>query len=260
MLEQRLLGSLRVSKKMLGLDDEGFTIGEGSGRRVSINFAKNAQRLQNGLRQGISRLAQVHLAYRGKNPDPTRFDIQLAEISTAEEEELKNALDKGVDIVDKLMDVLEKAAAGNALDRLETLDYLNQKILKLDDLDLTKLVHKLNLIPKENLPPEVGENVQADIKAHSNRYDETMDKLRLKMKKRNEVRQKRFVVSSDLFQYLPTVSGASQQFRINEKNESVKEIKEAWKPFKVKINLSEEEIKKKVQEQMDSMKPAEENK
>jgi len=134
MLTNQLLGALRVSKSMLGItDDLPSSIGEGAANRISINFAKNAQRVQTGLRQGLKRLGQIHLAYRNMNPDPTRFEINFAEISSAEEEELKNALNSGVDVVDKLMAIFKEHVPN--LDSLDMLNYLNDKVLKLNDLD-----------------------------------------------------------------------------------------------------------------------------
>ena len=70
MLENRLLGSLRVSKAMLGVTDSlPGSIGEGAAQRISINFAKNAYRLQTGLRSMLARMVQVHFAYLGIDPD-----------------------------------------------------------------------------------------------------------------------------------------------------------------------------------------------
>jgi len=101
-MENRLLAALRISRVMLGMTDQlPGSIGQTSADRLSINFAKSVARLQGGLKSGIKRLCQIHLAYLGKNPDPSRFDVQFGTISTAEEEELKDALDKGVDIAQK---------------------------------------------------------------------------------------------------------------------------------------------------------------
>jgi hypothetical protein len=140
-LENQLLGSMRVSKTMLGItDDLPGGIGENSSNRISINFSKNAQRVQNAVRQGIKRLCQIHLAYLKMNADPTSFDVHLAEISSAEEEELKNAMASGIDTVDKFSDFIIKMVGAQNIDSIEFLDYLNQKFLKLDDLDLETLV------------------------------------------------------------------------------------------------------------------------
>jgi hypothetical protein len=140
-LENQLLGCLRVSRSMLGItDDLPGGIGENAANRISINFSKNAQRIQNAVRQGIKRLCQIHLAYLKMNTDPTSFDVHLAEISSAEEEELKNAMASGIDTVDKFSDFIIKMVGEQNVDSVEFLEYLNQKFLKLDDLDLETLI------------------------------------------------------------------------------------------------------------------------
>lgn len=136
MLRSHLLGALRVSPQMLGIDNSGgIQMGEGSSRRVSINFAKNAKRLQDGVRCGIKRLDQIHLAYRGLNPRPDTFEVHFGEVSSAEEEELKNALKTGVEIVEAFVDTVDKVSDGN-IEKVKLLDYLFGKIIKLDDFVL----------------------------------------------------------------------------------------------------------------------------
>jgi hypothetical protein len=157
MLVNQLLGALRVSKSLLGItDDLPGSIGEGAANRISINFAKNAQRLQTGLRQGIKRLCQIHLAYRNLNPDPTRFEVNFAEISSAEEEEIKNSLESGVDIVQKAVEMIAGAAPEGQIDKLGLLDYFNRKILKLGDLDLEEYTQ--NMVEGKSRPkiPIIG--------------------------------------------------------------------------------------------------------
>jgi hypothetical protein len=194
MLINQLLGSLRVSKSMLGItDDLPGAIGEGAANRISINFAKNAQRLQAGLRQGVKRFAQIHLAFRNLNPDPTRFEINFTEISSAEEEEIKNALDKGVDIVDKAMDMIVKNAGEGQIDKLELLDYFNRKVLKLNDLDLAAM--RINVLEAKAAAGDDGlkDTIKKLVEAAKAKY------------KLTKPRVKQITTESDLFAYLPEV-------------------------------------------------------
>jgi hypothetical protein len=141
-MENRLLAALRISRVMLGLTDQlPGSIGQTSADRLSINFAKSVARLQSALKNGIKRMCQIHLAYLGKNPDPSRFEVQFGTISSAEEEELKDALDKGVDIAQKLSDLIvgHLEDSGAKVDKKEILNYVNDKILKLNDFDIDKM-------------------------------------------------------------------------------------------------------------------------
>lgn len=109
-------------------------LGQAAIERLDIRFARQARRVQRSLINGLTRLAQIHLAYQGINPDLNLFEIHMAETSTAEEEELKDALDKGVDIADRLYEFYAKAL-GPDFNGEACADYINQKFLKLNDAD-----------------------------------------------------------------------------------------------------------------------------
>lgn len=147
-LRNQLSTALKVPLAMLsGYVAEGTPpggLGQSSLDRLDIRFARQARRIQRTLICGITRLAQIHLAYQGMDPDPKLFEIHMSETSSAEEEELKDALDKGVDIVGKFMELVEGAVGEIDLDKKELLDYLNKKYLKLNDLDLEKMLKKGN--------------------------------------------------------------------------------------------------------------------
>lgn len=144
-LRNQLSVALRVPLQLLG----GFTkdlpssLGTSALERIDIRFARASRRLQRSVLDGIKRMCQIHLAYMGMDPDPSLFEVNMAETSSAEEEELKDALDKGVDVVDKLSDLIAKHT-GDRVDKLELLDYLNQKILKLGDLDLYSMLSDID--------------------------------------------------------------------------------------------------------------------
>jgi len=119
------------------------SLGNGSIERLDIPFARQSRRIQRAIINGLTRMAQIHLAYQGMDPDLNLFQIQMAETSSAEEEELKNALDTGVDVATKLAELWEKMIGPDA-DKMEILDYLNKKLLKLNDADLQKFIKKVN--------------------------------------------------------------------------------------------------------------------
>jgi len=201
LLVNQLLGSLRVSKSMLGITDElPGSFGQGAAARISINFAKNAQRLQAGMKMGIKRLIQIHLAYRGLNADPRRFDVQFAQISSAEEEEIKDALDKGADVCTKVLDMFEHIGVTEFEDKMDILAYLNDKILKLSDFDFA---HLKNKITKKGPPPTPEEP-------------------------RERVSLESVSSAGDCLGYLP----CNKIYRVDESN-TIKEENKIWTPMKV---------------------------
>ena len=242
MLINQLLGSLRVSKSMLGITDEmPGAFGEGAANRISINFAKNAQRLQGGLRQGIKRLVQIHLAFRNLNPDPTRFEINFADISSAEEEEIKNALDKGVDIVDKAVEMIVKNAGENQVNKLELLDYFNRKILKLNDLDLHAL--RMNVIEadggKKNIKKLQAQVNESDLFAYLPECDPAKIKLDENVQALVDTDDSKLDEEQRAVKKTITSTHKTRHFRVNEKLE-VKEEAGSWRPTRIVVDMTKD--------------------
>jgi hypothetical protein len=76
------------------------------------------------------------------SPDVKLFNVNMAETSTAEETEIRDALDKGSDVVDKLAKLFLDYG-DPTLSRNKILDYLNKKLLKLTDLDFDEMSTKV---------------------------------------------------------------------------------------------------------------------
>lgn len=142
-LRDQLACALKVPLQLLGgyQAELPSSLGQSSLERLDIRFARQTRRIQRAIINGITRLIQIHLAYQGIDPDLSLFEVQMAETSSAEEEELKNALDKGVDVAVKLADLYEKML-GPDVDKREVLEYINQKFLKLSDVDLDDFILK----------------------------------------------------------------------------------------------------------------------
>jgi len=148
-LRNQLASSLRCPTVLLGghVEEATGSLGSEAISKLDIRFARTARKLQRALREGITRICQIHLAYMNMDPDPNLFEVNLSETSTAEDEELKNALDTGVDIIDKYMKMFEEMNLN--LDKVELFNYMNQKILKLNDLDLKDYVKSDTITSQE---------------------------------------------------------------------------------------------------------------
>ena len=139
-LRNLLAAALRTPLQLLGgfMDELPASLGQSSLATVDVRFARAAKRLQRALIEGTTRLAQVHLAFKGMNPDTSLFSVHMAETSAAEEEEVRAAADAGVETVDKVSDVITKML-GDDVDNEKLLNFLNTKFLKFKDLDLNSL-------------------------------------------------------------------------------------------------------------------------
>jgi intein/homing endonuclease len=139
-LRNQLACSLRVPLSLLGgyVQEASGQLGSEVISQLDIRFARASRRLQRALISGVKRLCQIHLSYLGMDPDPRLFDIQMGENSTAEDQQLKEALDTSTDVIGKFMDMIDNL--GVEIDKVAVFDYLNKKISKLSDFDLKKFI------------------------------------------------------------------------------------------------------------------------
>jgi len=151
-LRQQLAAALRTPLPLLGawLKEATGSLGSQAIEKADINFARMARKLQRTVRNGVKRICQIHLAYMNMDPDPNLFDIQMPEMSTAEEESLKESLRDGTDVIGSIMDIVDKVTEGDdrELDRIEIFNYCNEKFLKLEDFDLKDFVVASKAIPE----------------------------------------------------------------------------------------------------------------
>jgi len=136
-LRNQLACALRTPLSVLGgyVEEATGPLGAQSIEKLSVEFAHTARRLQRALKVGIKRMCQIHLAYMNMDPDPRLFEVEMSETSTAEEEAIRDSLDKGVDTIQKIIQLMEDVDP-EGIDKKKVVDYLNQKILKLEDFDL----------------------------------------------------------------------------------------------------------------------------
>ena len=143
-LRNQCASAIRTPLALLGgyVDEATGNLGSSAINSLDIRFARSARRLQRAVKEGIKRLCQIHLSYMGMDPDSELFDVNMSETSSAEEEELKSALDTGTDVISKFMDMLDHLGKVE-VDKLGILGELSAKILKLGDLDLEQYIkHK----------------------------------------------------------------------------------------------------------------------
>jgi len=143
-LRNQCASAIRTPLTLLGgyVDEATGNLGSSAINSLDIRFARSARRLQRAVKEGIKRLCQIHLSYMGMDPDSELFDVNMSETSSAEEEELKSALDTGTDVISKFMDMLDHLGKVE-VDKLGILGELSAKILKLGDLDLEQYIkHK----------------------------------------------------------------------------------------------------------------------
>jgi hypothetical protein len=135
-LRNQLSCALRCPLSLLGgyTKEASGTLGSEAMEQLDYRFARSARRLQRALINGITKLCQIHLAYKNLDPDPKLFQVCMSETSTAEEEHVRKSLESGITTVRSILDIA-KEVDKNA-DFVGMFDYLNDKILKLQGFNL----------------------------------------------------------------------------------------------------------------------------
>jgi hypothetical protein len=173
-LQRQLSTALKIPLPLLaGYADKAGGFEQGSAlEKLDIRFARQARRIQRSLINGITRLVQIHLSYQGINPDLTLFKIRMSETSTAEEKEIVDSLSISTDVATKVFQLYDDAI-GVDLDKKQLLEFLNNKILKLTDIEIEKLLLKGNKDaykpateePLPNEPNPFRESIGMDLKS-----------------------------------------------------------------------------------------------
>jgi len=157
-LRNQLACALRCPLSLLGgfVQEASGALGSEAIEKLDIRFARSARRLQRAIKNGITRLCQIHLAYMNMDPDSNLFEVHMSETSTAEEESLKASLDSGVDVITKMLGMLENI---EGIDKVAVVNYLNQKILKLEDFDLNEFQEKFKVRESKKILEKKSEKI-----------------------------------------------------------------------------------------------------
>jgi hypothetical protein len=160
-LRQHLFAALRIAPQLFGAYVEQLpgSLGQSALERLDIRFARQCRRIQRSIVSGIERLIQIHLAYQGMDPDLSQFEVKIADISTAEEEEIKNGLKTGTDATATLVEMLEEMF-GDKLDKVKLVKYINDKFLKLNDFNIEDM-----LLDIENAGPLLAPEPSSEVDA-----------------------------------------------------------------------------------------------
>ena len=149
-LRQQLAFSLATPPALGGayVQEASGALGSEAIGKLDIRFSRSARRIQRALIAGITRLCQIHLAYKGMDPDTDLFQVHMSETSNAEEEQLRKNLETGLRTFTQFRKVV-KGVVGHKLDTAKLWDYYNDKILKLEDFHLDDMLKSPEVLQKE---------------------------------------------------------------------------------------------------------------
>lgn len=108
-LTNKLFAGLNIPPAYLGFSDSlPGSLGQSMLVRMDIRYARMVKRIQRAFISAVTRLAQIHLAYKGIDPSVDRFSIEMDVISTAEEMERMDAMTSAIRVAGDTIDLIDK--------------------------------------------------------------------------------------------------------------------------------------------------------
>ena len=182
--EDKFYGSLKIPKELLiGKEDRGLNIGDNSLSRKEIQYARRVKKLQFGGIKMYKTIAFYNLLSLGEDIEYEDVNVLMNVVSSAEDEEFKNALETSIDNVDSFIDLITNIKdflVDNKIDeksRTYLLDYLTTRILNSNDFNWKEFFNDMiNNLESEDKDDEdfttedkliISKNILSKIKIYS---------------------------------------------------------------------------------------------
>jgi len=143
----KFFGSFGAPKAYFGY--EGDVNAKATLSSQSIRWARSVGSLQHAVRQGLTRLCQIHLAYKDMDTDANKFRVMMVTPSVLELLDRLEAWQVVVDVAQALAGLGETLG----LDKLEWTIYILENTLWLPKQDIKKFVKLLRKSAKANQAP-----------------------------------------------------------------------------------------------------------
>jgi len=135
----QLASAVRVPLQMLGGFQGTGSAGIGSSEIevYDARFARVVKNVQRCIQNGVTRMLQIHFAAIGLPPDALDFTLNMATTSATEEAARRDIIDKGCDTATKVISLYKEVYGEDGLpaeEKKKLLDYMNKKIIKLNDV------------------------------------------------------------------------------------------------------------------------------
>lgn len=155
----QLFGALRAPKMYFGYDDSGQQDARTSVSSQDIRFARITKKLQGAIKLGLSRLAQIHLAFRGMDTNADNFNIMMTEPSSLEHVQRLESMQVLIDIGERMVVM----GTSMALDPVSWRTHILRKVFSFSEEEIKKYFHAelvTNAAP-ELMMPASSEDPQA---------------------------------------------------------------------------------------------------
>ena len=223
-LLKKLFSSLRTPKAYLNYEQD--LNSRATLTALDIRYARSVAGLQQTIRGGLLRLAYIHLAFNGVNPELAELDIQLTPVSSINEnslrEELTTDLKLAQDMWRLLIDINEGLSSNGPSAALEpshkalnldyAAEYILRDLLKLDQSDINEILKKGQLDQETLDQLEPAEQIKLRINSGQGEAKQPEHKIRAS-------------ANPDLRALYPTQEGKGEYIKLNEQLSKLKGVR-----------------------------------
>lgn len=132
----QLFSTLRASPSYFGYDINAGSLQQNKSLGFQdIRWGRAVLFSQRAFRQGLKRLAQIHLAIKGMDTNPQGFDVQMTPPSNLEQIQRLEAVQTRVDVADRMLDLGERLE----LDKLQWAQHVMTSVMGMTDADIERM-------------------------------------------------------------------------------------------------------------------------
>jgi hypothetical protein len=147
----KFFGSLRAPKAYFGY--EGDVNSKATLSSQSIKWARAVVSIQRAVKQGLTRLCQIHLAYRGLDPSADKFEVMMTPPSISELIDKLESWQQVIDVAERMSGL----GATLGLDKRDWTIYIMENVLWLSKQEIRKFVRKIDVnapAPEQDEPKD----------------------------------------------------------------------------------------------------------
>jgi hypothetical protein len=146
-------GGARVPRAYLGFDDDNNGLSNSSLVTKDMRFARTIKALRKPFMQGMHRLGEFQLCFKGKDPSQYKIRVMMSKISALEEEVRAATMEKQGQLASTIIDICQRLTIPNK----EIIELVFAEFLQLprDFVDIAKLAASVQ--QAVGLPIEQGE-------------------------------------------------------------------------------------------------------
>jgi len=153
----KLFAGLRIPKAFLGFEESlPGSLGSTTLTRLDIRYARMVKKVKRAMIQGLTRMVQIHLAYKTKKQvDLNQIILASTPISGAEEDDQASVFERKLNLTNQILGIINDL--GDKINPEQLIRHIFTKVLELPGISVKKLLTPKEEPEEPEEPPEGGE-------------------------------------------------------------------------------------------------------